>query len=112
MILYLNVKENRIEAVLKRPDPENPFQHYCEELIVPDDFNILVDCTNEDGELRKRELTATELRSKLSYREYRYAEYPSIQEQLDMLFWDTQNGTKRWETTIAQIKSRFPKPTE
>lgn len=108
-ILYLNVPENRIEAILKRDDPANPFQTYCERLVVPDDFDLYVDYVNDQGEPRKRELTVGELRSRMTYRENRYASYPSIQEQLDMLYWDSQNGTKVWEARIAEIKSLFPK---
>jgi hypothetical protein len=36
--------------------------------------------------------------------------YPSIQEQLDMQYWDKVNGTTNWEDTIAKVKSDNPKP--
>ena len=35
--------------------------------------------------------------------------YPSIQEQLDMQYWDSVNGTTNWEDTIAKIKADNPK---
>ena len=35
--------------------------------------------------------------------------YPSIQEQLDMMYHDKVNGTNTWQETIAQIKSDNPK---
>ena len=35
--------------------------------------------------------------------------YPSIQEQLDMQYWDKVNGTTNWEDAIAKIKSDIPK---
>lgn len=43
------------------------------------------------------------------YAEYRTAEYPSIEKQLDMIYWDKINGTNIWETTITRIKKRYPK---
>lgn len=39
----------------------------------------------------------------------RKAEYPSIEDQLDMLYWDKINGTNVWENTISRIKKRYPK---
>jgi len=35
--------------------------------------------------------------------------YPSIQEQLDMQYWDKVNGTTNWEDSITQIKTDNPK---
>tara|TARA_R110001592_G_scaffold111028_2_gene307829 strand:+ start:367 stop:663 length:297 start_codon:yes stop_codon:yes gene_type:complete len=36
--------------------------------------------------------------------------YPSIQEQLDMQYWDSVNGTTTWEDAIAKVKLDNPKP--
>ena len=35
--------------------------------------------------------------------------YPSIQDQLDMQYWDKVNGTTNWEDAIAKVKSDNPK---
>ena len=43
------------------------------------------------------------------YQRDRAKEYPSIQEQLDMQYWDSINGTTTWIDTIAAIKSQYPK---
>jgi hypothetical protein len=45
--------------------------------------------------------------------EYKYsraAAYPTIQEQLDMQYWDGVNGTTIWADTVASVKSENPKP--
>ena len=47
--------------------------------------------------------------SKLNYKWKRAAEYPSIQEQLDMQYWDKKNGTTTWVDAIAKVKSDNPK---
>jgi hypothetical protein len=47
-----------------------------------------------------------------AYAYNRIKEYPSIPDQLDMLFKDMQNGTSEWKNLIAGIKSRYPKPQE
>ena len=36
--------------------------------------------------------------------------YPSIQEQLDMQYWDSVNGTTTWADAIAAVKAANPKP--
>ena len=48
--------------------------------------------------------------SKLDYRFKRADEYPSIEEQLDMQYWDKKNGTTTWVDAIAKVKSDNPKP--
>ena len=44
------------------------------------------------------------------YQRDRAIAYPSIQEQLDMQYWDSVNGTTTWKDTIAKVKSDNPKP--
>jgi hypothetical protein len=43
------------------------------------------------------------------YKINRATEYPSIQEQLDMQYWDNVNGTTTWKDAIAKVKSDNPK---
>jgi len=43
------------------------------------------------------------------YQRDREIAYPSIQEQLDMQYWDNINGTTTWEDAIAKIKADNPK---
>lgn len=38
--------------------------------------------------------------------------YPSIQEQADMQYWDSINGTTVWQDTITAIKEANPIPQE
>ena len=38
--------------------------------------------------------------------------YPSIQEQLDMMWHDKQNDTTTWEDAISKVKSDNPKASE
>jgi hypothetical protein len=76
---------------------------------------------NVDGEVR--ELTEEEYAQRVidtanskweiqqfSYKELRQAGYGSIQDQLDMQYWDLVNGTTVWKDHIAQVKSDNPKP--
>ena len=44
-----------------------------------------------------------------SYIEKRLEEYPSIPDQLDMIYWDKINQTNIWADTIGKIKADYPK---
>lgn len=43
------------------------------------------------------------------YQRLRAKEYPSLEEQEDMKYWDTINGTSIWLDTITEIKEKYPK---
>ena len=43
------------------------------------------------------------------YQRDRAEVYPSIQDQLDMQYWDKVNGTTNWEDAIAKVKADTPK---
>ena len=44
-----------------------------------------------------------------TYKYQRMAEYPSIQEQMDMQYWDAINGTTTWQDAINATKTKYPK---
>jgi hypothetical protein len=43
------------------------------------------------------------------YQRDRAKDYPSIQDQLDMQYWDKINGTNKWEEAINAVKQKYPK---
>lgn len=43
------------------------------------------------------------------YQRDREIAYPSIQDQLDMQYWDKVNSTTTWQDAIAKVKSDNPK---
>ena len=45
----------------------------------------------------------------VDYTDAREAEYPSLEEQQDMQYWDAVNGTTNWKDKIAEIKAKYPK---
>ena len=45
------------------------------------------------------------------YKRARQEAYPSIPDQLDMLYWDKVNDTTTWKDAIAEVKSDNPKPS-
>jgi hypothetical protein len=56
------------------------------------------------------EAKMTELQAEYDANQYqRDRVYPSIQEQLDMQYWDSVNGTTNWEDAIAKVKADNPK---
>jgi len=56
------------------------------------------------------EAKMTELQAEYDANQYqRDRVYPSIQEQLDMQYWDKVNDTTNWQDAIAKVKSDNPK---
>jgi len=64
------------------------------------------DCTNGLATLQ----TAWDLEND-SYKSKRRIAYPTQQEQFDMQYWDSVNGTTTWKDAIAKVKSDNPKPS-
>ena len=48
-------------------------------------------------------------KAEFAYLEPRERAYPSIQEQLDMMYHDQVDGTTTWKDAIAQVKADNPK---
>ena len=65
-----------------------------------DNKEITIDMSAVDAEFTKQD-----------YQNKRISEYPSIQNQLDMQYWDAVNGTTNWKDAIAKVKSDNPKPS-
>ena len=59
--------------------------------------------------LAKQQELIAEYNSK-QYQRDRAKEYQSIQEQLDMQYWDKVNNTNNWQTKVNEIKVKYPKP--
>lgn len=68
------------------------------------------DLPDRDSLERKIDEVMLRRRAWNSYGPQRQSAYPSVQEQLDMLFWDQVNGTSSWKDTIQAIKNMYPKP--
>ena len=44
------------------------------------------------------------------YQRKRKKEFPTIGDQLDLLYWDKKNGTNKWVEAVDKVKSDNPKP--
>jgi hypothetical protein len=97
-----------IEAILKI----NP---NAEVVVDGDDINTCeIEWHNGTTPIPKADIEAkmVELQAEydaLQYQRDRATAYPSIQEQLDMQYWDKVNGTTNWEDAIAKVKLENPK---
>ena len=86
--------------------PNADFSIYCDEIIWREEN---IECpTKEELEAEQTKLLA-DYDSK-QYQRDRSVAYPSIQEQLDMQYWDAVNGTNKWQEAIAKVKTDNPKP--
>ena len=43
------------------------------------------------------------------YIQARQEAYGSVQDQLDMQYWDAVNGTTTWKDHVAAVKAKYPK---
>ena len=59
-------------------------------------------------EIESKKIELDQEWEKLKYQRDR--KYPPQNEQLDMLYWDKKNGTKKWEDAIDKVKADNPKP--
>ena len=96
-----------IEAILKI----NP---NAEVTVRGEDINT-IEWHNGTTPISKSDIEAkmTELQAEYDANQYqrdRATAYPSIQEQLDMQYWDKVNGTTNWEDAIAKVKLDIAKP--
>jgi hypothetical protein len=68
--------------------------------ISDDDFEqMIIDCANSKFDEQEN-----------GYKTARQEAYGSVQDQLDMQYWDSVNGTTLWADHIAQVKADNPKP--
>ena len=96
-----------IEKAILKINPDAKFT------INADDINQITWLENTTP-ISKADIEAkmTELQAEYDANQYqrdRAIAYPSIQDQLDMQYWDKVNGTTNWEDAIAKVKSDNPK---
>ena len=74
-------------------------------------WDIVERYTAEEKAAKQAEKAAAEAAwAATEYQRQRAAEYPSVQDQMDMQYWDAVNGTTTWQDAIAAIKAKYPKP--
>ena len=54
----------------------------------------------------------TDEEKKQAYKDRRRLEYPTVADQLDMLYHDAVGGTTTWKDAITAVKVKHPKPAE
>tara|TARA_R100000329_G_scaffold127422_1_gene106126 strand:+ start:1318 stop:1626 length:309 start_codon:yes stop_codon:yes gene_type:complete len=89
--------------------PENSF------ILRDDDYSQIewVNAPENPATLEQVNAKLAELQAEYEANQYqrdRASQYPSIQDQLDMQYWDQVNGTTTWKDAVAKVKSDNPKP--
>jgi len=92
--------------------------NFFKDVILQDDSNGLGAYIKEwnldipkptDAQLNALEAQANEIERINNIKNQRAKEYPSIQEQLDLQYWDKINNTNNWEEAINAVKNKYPK---
>jgi len=79
--------------------------------IIGNDINSIV-WENGTTPIPKSDIEAKMVEVQADYDAKQYQRdrvYPSIQDQLDMQYWDKVNGTTTWEDAVAKVKLDNPK---
>lgn len=76
---------------------------------------VEIECTPEEEQEIRNEWESNRLKqledeALYGYKYKRKSEYPSIEDQLDMLYKDQVDGTTKWKEEIARVKNLYPKP--
>jgi hypothetical protein len=69
----------------------------------------------EQTEPTEAEIDAEVIRLQAEYDNQQYQrdrQYPSLEEQADMAYWDRKNGTTTLDDALDAVKAEYPKPTE
>ena len=73
---------------------------------------IQVPLTAEEETARDAEETAAAAyKAANAYKSARRTAYPTVEEQMDMQYWDKKNGTTTWVDAITKVKTDNPKPS-
>jgi hypothetical protein len=96
-----------LEKAIKKINPQAQFS------INADDINQIT-WHNGTTPIAKELILAkvAELQAEYEANQYqrdRAKSYPTIQEQLDMQYWDKINGTNNWQDAINTVKAKYPK---
>lgn len=73
--------------------------------------NIALGQAEIDIILEERELNRLEVENNMYITRRKY-NYPSIAQQLDLLYHDKVNNTDVWYDTVKAVKDAYPKPKE
>jgi len=96
-----------ISKAIKKINPNAEYTYQAEDIDTIQWLNGTTPISKADIEAKMTELQADYDANQ--YQRDRATAYPSIQEQLDMQYWDKVNGTTNWEDAIAKVKSDNPK---
>jgi len=96
-----------IEQAIKKINPNAQFTYYDGNIDTIQWLNGTTPIPANEILAKQQELI-TEYNSK-QYQRDRAKDYPSIQEQLDMQYWDKINGTNKWQQAINAVKQKYPK---
>lgn len=108
--MYLYFKDNGTLHMRSRVRDEWCEDNFTKKCQVPDNFDLTgVERSDDEGLVSYSEKTYDEVIAANTYSDLRAVAYPSIEEQLDMQYHDSLNGTTTWKDAITNVKTSIPK---
>jgi len=99
---------------MSKLDHDAILKAYPEAAVINDDFGVLKEdgskITLDNAKVTTARKAIDDEYAAKKYQRDRASEYPTLQDQLDMQYWDKKNGTTTWVDAIAKVKSDNPKP--
>jgi len=96
-----------IDKAIKKINPNAEFTFQAEDINTIQWLNGTTPISKADIEAKMVEIQAEYDANQ--YQRDRATAYPTIQDQLDMQYWDNINGTTTWEDAIDKVKADNPK---
>ena len=88
-------------------DHEAIRQAYPTVAFIDEDGSVIQDAKGKDVTVEQSKIDAARVElSKLDYKDKRAAEYPSVVDQLDLIY---HSGIDAWKAKIKETKDKYPK---
>ncbi len=84
--------------------------------VINDTGSVILDSSGNSVTVEQSQIDAARVTldaeyAALEYSRNRADQYANINDQLDMQYWDSVNGTTTWKDHVAKVKSDNPKPS-
>ncbi len=96
----------KVKFAIQAIDPSAKFRILDDSI---DKIEWLEDTTPIAREVISAKITEQENAYNNDYARKRREAYPSMWDQLDMIYWDQVNGTTKFKEAIAKVKTNIPK---
>jgi len=108
--LYLDLENDVIRAVSPRSVSSERLVEGCQEVLVPLSFSHQIHYTNDEGQPRARDMSASAFLASMTHAEKRFGEYPPVTDYIDGVVKGDQAQIDAYIAACQAVKAKYPKP--